>query len=492
VDRRRVTSGLAGAALGTLLAVTGARAFAQTPGALGGAAAAAAAADVWRARAEVSHAGAELARARELGRRGMLSEADLDDRRLAYDRARADWLRSAVAALGAGRHVVIERAVKRRRADGTVLVRLDLSPVAGDSALTPPPGLDDLPDVLHAAEVRNLVVSVKADAGPNGAAIGRPYERVIPRLAFGAHALAEFELLEDAAEVVVATSVGERAEERRVRLENDATVDGVAIRAAQFSLEGELGTEVVYDLVLEPSGSRTPVLRLAVEGLPGAMRAELRDPATKTRIVQVRMPEGAVAQHLQLAVSLPPTATGGVRTDSLLRFAVVATADADGAGAAHGPARTVARLALELVGRGVGRVELQPASLYLEAAPGDTLDLPVRVRNVGTRALSDVRVTTEPANGWSVVARPARIASLGAGDVQTTGLRITLPRDVPTGEYEVRLGIEGDARARGGEDRVLRVRVAPRGGAFGTGALVAAFAVVGVALVAFARRLVYR
>ena len=462
---------------------------AQTGAALAGASAAGAA-DLLRTQAEVAHAGTELRRARELSRRGMLSDAELDDRTLAFERARADYLRSSLATLSAGRHVVIERAVKRRQADGRVLVRIDLATVSADSVLAPPGDVDGLSDVLRAGELRNLVVSLKADAGPNGAAIGRPFERVIARLPNGERARADFELLEDLPEVVIATSAGDRAEERRVRLENDASVSGVSLRAAQFSLESELGAEVVYDLTLERSGSRAPVLRLDVDGLPDGIRSEFRDAATKTRIVQVRMPEGTVAQHLQLALTLPATATASVRADSVLRFAVVALAVDSGASAT----RPIARLPLELVGRGAGRVELQPANLFVEAAPGDSVVVPVRVRNVGSRAVADVRLAAENGTQWPVAVVPSRVATLAAGESRTVTLVIRPPPATPTGDYEVRLSAESDGRGPRAdvEDRVLRVRVATATGTLGTGALLAAFVVVAAGLVAFARRLVYR
>lgn len=442
--------------------------------------------DALRARAEVAHASAELTRFRELAKRGMASDADLDDRRLAFDRARAEWLRTAIAAGAASRHIVIERAVKRRRTDGTVSVQLTLAPVASDSLPVTTADLDTLAALAWPRDVRNIVVSVKADAGPNGAAIGRPYERIVPRIALGARTIVSFELLQDATDIVVVTSVADRAEERRVRLENDDAGRGVSLRAAQFSIEGELGTEVTYDLTLEPTGNRVPALRLVVDGLPPSMRAEIRDATTKTRVVQLRMPEGTVAQRLQLAVTLPPVPTAEVHADSVARFVVAALADRD----------TVAKLALELIGRGVGRVELQPATLFLEAAPGAEVTVPVRVRNVGSRSLTDVALAPETNGRWDVVVRPARLDRLAAGETRTVDVRIAPPSTTPTGEYEVRLGVDGDGRSRGSgaptEDRVLRVRVAARGGAWGTGALVAAFAVVGVALVAFGRRLVYR
>lgn len=489
MDRRRliVAAVAAGMGVGTRLSVAPLAAQAPILGTPS-----TAMADVWRARAEVTHASAELRRARELGRLAMMSDAELEDRRLAYDRARADWLRTALVALGTGRHVVIERAVKRRRPDGSVLVGVDLAPVVADSLAPPPGDPDEWSDVVRATELRNLVVSLKADAGPNGAAIGRPYERVVPRLALGARGHVEFELLEDVPEVVIVTATGDRSEERRVRLENDTRTGGVSLRAAQFSLEGELGTEVVYDLTLEPSARRAPVVRLGVEGLPTAMRAEFREAGSKTRVVQVRMPEGTVAQRLQLAVTLPSAASPDVRPDSLLHFTVVALADTASAARGGAETRELARLPLELVGRGAGRVELQPATLFLEAAPGDSVSIPVQVRNVGTRALLDVRVATEPPARWDADVRPDRVAPLGAGESRTVRLRTAIPSTAATGEYEVRLGVEGDARTPSTDDRIVRVRVAPRGGAIGTGALLVAFAVVGVGLVAFARRLVYR
>jgi uncharacterized membrane protein len=205
------------------------------------------------------------------------------------------------------------------------------------------------------------------------------------------------------------------------------------------------------------------------------------------------MPEGAVAQRLQLALTLPATATAAVRADSVLRFAVVAIAVEH----ASSSARAMARLPLELVARGAGRVELLPANLFVEAAPGDSVGVPVRVRNVGSRAVADVRVAAENGMQWPVAVVPSRVAALAPGEARTVSLTIRPPADTPTGDYEVRLSAEtaeSDGRDDRSdvEDRVLRVRVASRTGTIGTGALIGAFVVVAVGLVAFARRLVYR
>ena len=157
----------------------------------------------------------------------------------------------------------------------------------------------------------------------------------------------------------------------------------------------------------------------------------------------------------------------------------------------------MARLPLELVARGAGRVELLPANLFVEAAPGDSVGVPVRVRNVGSRAVADVRLAAENGTQWPVAVVPSRVAALAPGEARTVSLTIRPPADTPTGDYEVRLSAEtaeSDGRDHRSdvEDRVLRVRVASRTGTIGTGALIGAFVVVAVGLVAFARRLVYR
>jgi hypothetical protein len=515
VERRRLILHLLrtrDALLGTLAAIALVHTFALAPDAHAQrapspvATAPSGVADLLRARAEVVHAERDLQRARALGQRGMLSDAELDDRTLGFDRARAEYLRSALGLIAGGRHVVIERAAKRRLPNGSVLVRIDVAPLAGDSVFALPGPASAWDDLARATEIRNLVVSLKSDAGPNGAAIGRPYERVIPHVRAGERIRVEFELLEDVAEVVIATTVGDRAEERRVRLENDASLGGVSMRAAQFSLEGDLGTEIVYDLTLEPSGVRPPVMRFDVVGLPAGVRYEFRDAVSKTRIVQLRMPEGVVAQHLQLAVTLPGAASAVVHADSLVRFAVVALADAaPDPGTDPGPSvaprlapnampsRELARVPLEIIGRGSARVDVQPASLFLDAAPGALAAVPVRLQNVGSRALGEIRLTAENGAQWPIDIVPAVVAGLLPGESRTVNVAIHPPAGTQTGDYEVRLSVQGDVRERRAEsdDKVLRVRVTTPQGMLGTG-LIAAFAIAAVAVVVFARRLVYR
>jgi hypothetical protein len=449
--------------------------------------------DVLRTRADVDQAASDLARADALLRRAMLSPSEYEERRAAYVRARLAHLGALLSASGARPHVTIARAVKSRTPDGRLHVALTLRNESAAPRLDPavPPndsaGWHDLdPSELAAlATVRGAVVSLKADAGPGGAVVSRPYERTVAALAAGESRTLEFELREDLADAVVAIDADGRAEERRIRLETAAAANVIGVQAAQFSLEGDLGAQVVYDLRLQRARPSAAATRLAVRGLPTELALEFRDPDSRTRLGQLRFPDGATSARVQLAVSLPARPSPAVHPDAPLAFEVVASDDGDGASGAT---------RLEIVPRGVARLELRLAALALQAAPDAPTSLSLVVRNAGTGRVDDVRLRAETPPRWQANYAPASVVALAPGDERRVTLQLRPPADADGGDYELRLGIDDASAARRieVEDKLVRVRVSGGGGAAGPllGAIALAALVVGA--LTYGRRWVNR
>lgn len=453
-----------------------------------------------RARIEYERAAVEYGRSRELHRRRMLSDSELDARRLDADRARMSYWEEIVAASRGASHVMIVRAAKRRDPDGRARVRVTIRNVVGSVAsdLALPAASDDdsvanraLRRALLGGELADLFVSLKADPGANGTTISSPYERRIGRLRRGQAATVDFHLFREVAEVVVSVRVGDDLEERRVFLDRDGSGARFAVQSTQLSQEADLGAQALFDLRIQRLGAEGAA-RLAVDSLPAGVAAEFRDPESKARLTQIRFQEGDDERRLQLALTLPQRSGGALRPDLPVHFVVLAT-DA----AADDPivrATGAGRIGLELVPRGLPRVELRALNLYHEVAAGDSVVTEVVVRNSGSRRLDDLRLHADPPPRWRADFSPSTLGALPVDAERPVRLVVRPPADAAVGDYEARVRVESAAADRRleTEDKVLRLHVPDRGTPVGSAVIIIALVAIVGTITAMSRRWVTR
>jgi hypothetical protein len=443
-----------------------------------------------RMKAELHKATEEYDRARELAGRGMLSNAELSERRLAFERVRVDYLQQSLSTLLAAAHLVIDQAIKDRRPDGSLGVTVRVRSVNAQSAADEKArGLIDtsLAAALHPDVIPAVFVSLKAEGGAAGVIISKPYELLMRNVRIGETREARFTLLKDVSDLVVGMSYADKTEERRVLLDNAGAAGATTLRAGQFSLEGDFGATVTYDLVLERATMSGAALRLGIDGLPSAVRYEFRDPDSKSRVVQVRFPDGQTLKRLQLVVSLPSATDGVVRPDAPLKFAATAAGEP-----VSGPASGAGgRAELELIPRGIARAELRTTSLYYEASPNDSLVMDVAVRNAGSRAIERAAVTMDAAAGWRSRSEPAELTDLRLGESRPVKLILVPKGEASVGDYENRVRVMSltTDRRLDDEDKIIRVRVASRFGMWATSALLAALTAMTAGVVVAAKRL---
>ncbi len=468
--------------------------------------------DVLRAGTDLRQATAEFARAAALRSRAMLSPSEYDERRAAWERARLTYLGTLAAAGGARTHVAIVRAVKVRRPDGRLRVELALR---NDARLPTIAGLwqqsdtpaddpsvrdltftnadDDRAALVAWTTAHAAVVALKTESGANGVAISRPYERTLPDLAPGQGATVEFDLLEDLSDIVVSLDAAGRTDERRIRLEVASSERGITVDAAQSSLEGDLGTQIVYDLHLRRARPSAAPLRLDVRELPAEIAFEFREAVGGKRLRQLRFADGATAGGVQLVLSLPDRPSNAVPVERALAFSVVAEDASDGP-IAHTSATSRGVARLELVPRGVARLEMRPATLTLTTALGRSSVLPVTIRNAGSGRVEDVRLRVEPPSRWHITSAPGVVPRLAPGEEARVELRVQAPPDATVGDYELRLGIDdaGSARRVEVDDKLVRLHVVGRGGWLTPVLLALAAAGLTIALFTHGRRWINR
>ncbi|MFW5950870.1 MAG: NEW3 domain-containing protein [Gemmatimonadota bacterium] len=461
-----------------------------------------------RAQAEYERAEASYTRARELAGKKMIPAQQLDDARAAFERARVDYLQQSLAVLFASPHITIDRAVKSRGERGRSLVRLTLrnTTTAGVESESVAALLDsELLSSLQPDEIRDVYVSLKAEPGLGGAIISSPYEHRIPVMRVGEAVAVSFALLRDADAVVVSVNYADKIEEKTVYLEKDASANMVIAQSVQFSQEADLGSQAIYDLQLERFTDEENVFRLAAVGLPRDVRYEFRDPETGARLSQIRFPEGQSQRSLQLVLFLPQRSAGGLAMDEPLPFhALVLDDEADaalsgllteGVDLEAGLASLRAgRTTMELVPRGVGRLELHTTNLYHELARGQTITMEVTLRNTGSRPLDNTRVEVEAPLNWTARVEPEFVPQLPVDAQQRVAIVLEPPSDVPVGDYEARIRTRSAAADRRVEtdDKTVRIHLASTTNWWVTGLLLALLAGLIGGVAVFGARLARR
>jgi hypothetical protein len=454
-----------------------------------------------RAQAEFEAALRDYNRARDLRATNVISDTEVEQARTRMEGARVNYLQAALAIVFATPYVMIDRALKIQRGDQKfvrVTLRTENQSAEGVK-------LADFIDStllrqLNPEEVPNVFVSLKE----SGAIIGQPYEIRIPALRFGQPVTVEFRLLRDVEVVTVSATYANQTREPTVFLEKDASANIVTVQAIQPSQEGDLGTEVRYDLQLERFTSDASGVRLEVGGLPREIRWEFRDPVSGARLTSLRFPEGATSQRLTLALSLPPRDAGRFPLDAPLEFWALAL---DGAASARFAelardsltaedvrSLPAGRARLEIVPRGIGQLEVRAPNFYHSISRGDSVVTEVTLRNTGSRAVTNVRLSADAPSDWRSRVEPDLVPEV-AIDAEAR-LRVTLvpPGEIGVGDYDVRLRTDALSAERTvvTEDKTVRVHVEPRANWFATLLLVTLLVGVVGGVVVFGYRLTRR
>jgi hypothetical protein len=441
-----------------------------------------------RAQAEYERAEAQYLRAQELAAKQLMAIHDLENARAAFERARVDYLQQSLTVVFAAPHISIERAVKSRGANGRSLVQLTLRNITssgGESARISDFLDDELLSRLRPDEIADVYVSLKAQPGLGGAIISAPYEHRIPVMRVGRATTVTFGLLRDADDVVVSINYAGKVDEKTIYLEKDASANMVMAQSVQFSQEADLGGQAVYDLQLERFTDEENVFRLAVVGLPRDVGHEFRDPETGARLSQIRFPEGQSQRSLQLVLSLPQRSAGGFRMDEPLQFHALVLDGAaeseldsllqqEGELAPRLAELRAGRATMEMVPRGVGRIEVRTANLYHEVRRGGAVSMEIQLRNGGSRRLDNVRVQVETPLHWTSRIEPEFIGELAVDAEQRVTIVLEPPPDVPVGDYEARIRTSSAAAERRveTEDKTVRIHVASATGWLGAGLLI--------------------
>lgn len=382
-------------------------------------------------------------------------------------------------------YIVVEKAVKYQTPEGNKRVKLTLrSTMEGNQDY-----LNQFKDhydlfspELKSGKTYNIFVSL--NSLEEKTIIGSPYEIRIPSIELGQSTTVDFALLKDVESLQVLLNYNNKKDEKNVFLEKDAGTNFIAVTSSQFSQEADLGSNATFDLSLERFSTSNDVYKLLVVNLPKQISTSFMDAETNARLSQLRFNQGVNLRKLSLKVYLPERDDESVVIDRPITFyALIASENSveklmkeEGYEFSEDELSSLqgGKVRLELIPRGVGKLEVRATNLYHEITVEDQVQLQFTIKNYGTRRIDNIKVESDNPLNWKSVIEPALIRELNPEEEVQVEMLITLPDDVSLGAQEVKIKTEAFANNRRVEtdDKTVRIQVNAKSSIWGTLGLV--------------------
>ena len=457
-----------------------------------------------KAQLYVEQTKGEFNRALALKEKGLISEEEFVQKRTAHLQAQVSYQEALISFMGSEARISVASAVKYQDSSGKKFVRVSLRYSSKELKELAKLNIDaqDLFPLDYLREIKDVYVSLKHE----GKIISDPYEKTIPSLSLEQEERVTFKLLKDVENLDVDIFYAGRSEITSVYLQKGLSANIVTINSAQFSQEADLESEATFDLSLEKFSGEANVFRLKVVNLPQQITHEFLDPQTQARLSQIKFTEGITSMQLSFKLYLPKNADEQVVIDKPLEFYCLALDDKQSAQVDQLLAREqpivfkeiadlkAGNVKLELIPRGVGKVEILAISLYHEIRMGESLNMEVRVKNTGTRRLDNIRVYTDLPLNWLSEVKPDLIASLEQDREEIVTIAFIPPEDISVGDFEPKIKSEciADNRQVESEDKIVRIHISGKTNVVGITLLVLFLIGLLVGIVVFGIKLTRR
>lgn len=443
-------------------------------------------------------------RALKLKEEGLISEEDFARTRTSYLQAQVSYQQALINFMGSEARISVASAVKYQDKAGKKYVRVTLRYSSKELKELAKLNIkaEDLFPLDFLKEVKDVYVSLRSE----GKIISDPYEKRIASLPLEEERQTTFKLLKDVENLDVNVFYAAKSETTSVYLQKGLSANIVTVNSAQFSQEADLESQATYDLSLEKFSGEANIFRLQIVNLPKQITYEFVDPKTQARLSQIKFTEGVTSMKLSLRLYVPKNADEQVVIDKPIEFIALAL-DSDQfakleeirSGDTFVDAKELEKLKvgnvkLELVPRGVGKIEIQALNLYHEIRVSENVNMEVRVKNIGTRLLNNIRIYADLPLNWRAEIKPDLIASLAQNKEEIVNIDFIPPEDVSVGDYEPKIKTEciADNRRVESEDKIVRVHISAKTNVFGITMLVLLLIGLLVGIVVFGIKLTRR
>ena len=446
----------------------------------------------------------EFDRALWLKEEGLISEQEFVQKRTSYLQAQVTYQEALITFMGSEARLSVASAVKYQDKAGKKYVRVSLRYSSKELKELAKLNIDakDLFPLDFLQEIKDVYVSLRSE----GKIISNPYEKAIPSLSLEQERQVTFQLLKDVENLDVNVFYAGKNETTSVYLQKGLSANIVTVNSAQFSQEADLESEATYDLSLEKFSGEANIFRLKVINLPQQISYEFIDPQTQARLSQIKFTEGITNMKLSLKLYLPKNADEQVVIDKSIEFYCLALDNEQSSqvneflssGQSVGPKEIdslkAGNVKLELIPRGVGKIEVLALSLYHEIKVGENVNMEVRVKNAGTRRLDNIRIYTDLPLNWRSEIKPDLIASLDQGKEEIVAIDFIPSEDTSVGDFEPKIRTEciADNRRVESEDKIVRIHISAKANVLGITLLVIFLVGLLVGIVVFGIKLTRR
>jgi hypothetical protein len=347
-------------------------------------------------------------------------------------------------------------------------------------------------------DIENIIVSIVS----NSSSIGKPYENIIPVLPYGKEEKLQFILLTDVQEAGIKLKYLNQDTIVSIFLEKESLQEIPNVFSSQFSVEGQLGSDISFDLVLEMLVTSERNFSLVVTNMLPQINCSFVEGGS--RITSVRFSEEVSKHNLILNVSIPQKLDVGM-IDKKIDFQVwIATSaqlekinklkrqyGADIIPAKELDAIEAARVDLTLIPKGTGRLEILINNLFVEIKPQQDVRIRADLHNHGTLTLFNIVPEISPPLGWEAQVEPKNIKQLLPNEKQQINIHLQPGTDVGVGEYEAQIEARGQSGSEVIEaiEKRLKVRISAKTNIMATLFLVGGLVILIVGIVVFGVKL---
>lgn len=422
----------------------------------------------------------------KLKEKGLISEEDFVRRRTAYLQAHVSYQQALINFLGSEVRIYVSKAIKYQDKDGKKYVQVFLRYSSREVKELDTLGIsaEDIFPLDLLKEIKDVYVSLKSE----GKIISLPYESKISQLALEEEKQVTFQLLKDVENLDISLYYAGKNETTSVYLQKGVSANLVTINSAQFSQEADLESDATYDLSLEKFSGEENVFRLQVVNLPQQITYEFIDSETQARLSQIKFTEGITSMKLALKLYLPKNVDEHVVLDKPIEFYALVLDNEksilvrdvllkkEGSHLSQKEVENikVGYVKLEIIPRGVGRIEVQALNLYHEIKIGEQVEMEVTVKNTGTRRLNNIRIYPDLPLNWRAEVNPDLISILEQSAEKIVRIRFIPPSDVSVGDYEPKIKTEciADNKRVESEDKIVRIHISSKTNILGISILI--------------------
>jgi hypothetical protein len=451
-------------------------------------------------------------------KKSYISQKELDEALSAYTQAQQQLKQAEIqleqtklSFLANATHITIMEAKQYLDSDGKRMLDLVLKNTSNLALAESALGLTESesqlqsewqsPEQIQALlDIENIIVSIISNTSRSS--IGKPYEQIIPVLRYGEKEKLKFLLLTDAQEAGIKLKYLDQDVIDSIFLEKESLQEKPTVFASQFSVEGQLGSDIGFDLVLEMLVTSENNFSLVVTNMLPQINCSFVEGGS--RITSVRFSQEVSKHNLRLNVSIPQKLDVSM-IDKKIDFQawITTTAQLEKIGELrrqYAPktiptneldAIDAARVDLTLIPKGTGRLEILINNLFEEIKPQQDVRIRADLHNDGTLTLFNIIPEISPPLGWEAQVEPKNIEELLPNEKQQINIHLQPGTDVGVGEYEAQIEARGQSGSEVIEaiEKRLKVRISAQTNIMATLLLVGGLVILIVGIVVFGVKL---